>query len=209
VNLKRGNFVLAETELGYAYAGKGDDYNLGRQITKLKSLDMTSAIELENATKKPQIKNIDFTPNNAFLPQLGPYTPLSILFLDPKDPTAPSPSSKKLTAVFQFNSKMDPVSIQTLSNWTITKASGGKGGYYNNGYTLYPQQEANLPILQNVTYSPSLKQATLTFSLTQNVAGDAVIDPSHLVFKFSGKDANGKTMDPKADQYDGFAGVAF
>ena len=413
ISLKHGDFALAETELGYAYAGKEDDYNLGRQITKLKTMDSQAAIELQNATFKPKILNIDFGPNTPFLPQLGAYTPISMFTLQEPPTTitainngttitlsrrpdasasgnfvigpnnyqsgsttltnhitgladttglyvgmtvtgknlppnttiaainsgtditlsnAPSAAgadnfafgpnniqngttnmgnqitgladtsgltvgmtvtgaglpanttitaindatsvtlstntlltgmanytfsgisinqagttnqqtnqitglastaglkvgmtvtgtnipngmtlsqpnaSKDLTAIFQFNTDMDPVSIQTLTNWSITKASGGQAGYYNHGYTLYPQREANPPILKNITYDPTNKQATLTFSLTQNAAGDAVIDPSHLVFKFSGKDADGKAMDPNADQYDGFAGTAF
>ncbi|MEI6207373.1 MAG: tetratricopeptide repeat protein [Desulfuromonadales bacterium] len=118
-------------------------------------------------------------------------------------------ATKDLTAVFSFNTNMDPVSIMTLSNWSITKATGGKAGYYNNGYTLYPQKEASPPILKYVTYDPTNQQATLTFSLTQNANGDAVIDPSHMVFRFTGKDSSGTKMDPKADQYDGFARQAF
>lgn len=413
LGFKHGDFALAETELGYAYAGKEDEYNLGRQISKLRTMDPQSAIDLQNATFKPKILNIDFAPGTPFLPQLGPYTPISMFTLtEPpttiiavndgtsitlsRKPTASASgsfvfgpainqpgsttltnqitdltdtsglsvgmtvtgtnipinttitainsgtqvtlsnnpiaatsgifvfgpnntqsgttdtgnqitgladtsglsvgmkvtgsgipddttitaindattvtlsnstslsgtgnyvfagsgtgqdgiansqtnqiiglastaglrvgmtvtgeniptgmtlsqpnASKDLTAVFQFNTDMDPVSIQTLTNWSITKASGGKAGYYNSGYTLYPQREANLPILKNISYNPSAQQATLTFSLRQNAAGDAVIDPSHLVFKFSGKDSTGTSMDPNADQYDGFAGTAF
>ena len=52
-------------------------------------------------------------------------------------------------------------------------------------------------------------RATVTFSLSQNADGNGTLDPSHLVFKFSGTDADGKKMDPNADQYDGFAKTAF
>ena len=210
VYLKRGNFTLAETELGYAYAGKGDEYNLGRQITKLQSIDSASALELQNATIKPKITGIDYGPNNPFYAQFGPYTTLSFLtFAQPDQALSQPNASKDFTMQFQFNTDMDTVSVQNFVNWKISKATGGAAGYYNHGYTLYPQREANLPIIKNVVYDVANQKATVTFSLQQNANGDAVIDPSHLVFKFSGKDVNGKLMDPNADEYDGFAAKAF
>ncbi|GAM09644.1 putative UDP-N-acetylglucosamine--peptide N-acetylglucosaminyltransferase SEC [Geobacter sp. OR-1] len=209
LTLKR-DFTLAETELGYAYAGKGDEYNLGRQITKLQTLDPSAALELQNATFKPKILNVDYGSNNPFYPQLGPYTPLAMLSLtDPENTLAQPNASKDFTVVFQFNTDMDPVSVQSLANWKISKASGGTAGYYNHGYTLYPQKQAALPFAKNVTYDPAKQQATVTFTLKQNASGDAVIDPSHLVFKFSGKDIDGTQIDTNADEYDGFAGKAF
>jgi tetratricopeptide (TPR) repeat protein len=208
VTLKRGDFTLAETELGYAYAGKGDDYLLQRQITKLKSLDSTAAQELADATFKPKILNVDYGPINPFYTQFGAYTPLSMLnVLDPAHTLDTPNASKDFTIVFQFNENMDTASVKNITNWKISKASGGAAGYYNHGYTLNPQKQAALPLLKNVTYDPTKQQATVTFSLKQNATADAVIDPSHLVFKFSGKDLQGKSMDSNADEFDGFGKV--
>jgi hypothetical protein len=60
-----------------------------------------------------------------------------------------------------------------------------------------------------VTFDSTKQEATVVFSIFQNDTGTGTIDTSHLTFKFQGKDANGKTMDSKADQYNGFAGVVF
>jgi len=209
LTLKR-DFALAESELGYAYAGKGDDFQVERQIKRLQSLDKSLAQGLKNSTFKPKILNIDYGPNNPFYTQFGPNTTLSLMTLKDPDQTLSQPNAtKEFTAVFQFNTDMDPVSIQSVANWKISKATGGKAGYYNHGYTLYPQKEAGLPLLKGITYDVKTQKATLTFSLTQNANADAIIDPSHLVFKFSGKDMQGHKIDPKADEYDGFAGKAF
>jgi hypothetical protein len=50
--------------------------------------------------------------------------------------------------------------------------------------------------------------ATVTFRLQQNAAADGTIDPSHIEFKFSGKDIYGNSMDENFDQFMGFSGVA-
>lgn len=219
--LKHGDFALAETELGYAYAGKGDDYLLEKQITKLETLDPTAAQELSDATIKPKISFINYGTNSPFLPQLGAYTPLAMLTLkDPEQTLSKAGAVKNFTVVFKFNTEMDPVSIQNLGNWKISMASGGAAGYYNHGYTLKetynsvtktytPLNQADIPVPLNVTYNPSSTEATLTFAIKQNATADAVIDPSHIVFKFSGKSILGKVMDPTADEYDGFAAKPF
>jgi tetratricopeptide (TPR) repeat protein len=210
ISLKHSDFALAETELGYAYAGKGDDYMLDKQLTKLKTLDPTAWKLLYDTTFKPKILNIAYGTNTPFFPQFGPNTQISMFTIKNLDKKlSQSNATQDLTAIFQFNTDMNPSSITTLSNWSISKATGGKAGFYNYGYTPHPEKEANLPILKNVTYDTKTQQATLYFSLTQNATADAVIDPSHLVFKFSGKDATGTKMDPKGDQFDGFAGKAF
>jgi Flp pilus assembly protein TadD len=210
-NLKHENFVLAETELGYAYAGKGDAYLLDKQITKLKGMDSAAAQQLKDDTFKPKILNVAYGPNNPFYPQLSAGTSLAMLTLtDPQQTLSKPNASKDFTISFQFNGDMDPLSIQNPGNWNISKAQGGKAGYYNHGVTLHPEKEAFvLPTPKNVTYNPITQQATLTFTLKQNATVDTVIDPSHLVFKFTGKDIKGRLIDPKADQYDGFAGKAF
>ncbi|MBT0663917.1 tetratricopeptide repeat protein [Geobacter pelophilus] len=210
LSLKHENFTLAETELGYAYAGKGDDYNLERQITKLKKIDSTAALELQAATLKPKFTNVSAGSYDPFLPTLGPNTTLEMLTAtDPKHTLSQANASKTFTMDFQFNSDMDPVSVQSLANWQIRKANGGAAGYYNYGYTPNPQKEANLPIIKSVAYNVTSRLATVTFSLKQNADVSAVIDPSHLVFKFSGKNIDGKAMDSTGDEFDGFAGKPF
>ncbi len=209
IELKRGtDFPQAESELGYAYAGKDDEFNLKRQITKLGKMDSSLATDLENFTVKPKMTSANAGSYNTFIPTLGPNTPLEILTLtDPNHTLAQPNATKSFTMDFQFNTDMDVASVQNITNWQISKANGGKAGYYNFGFTPYPEREASLPMIQSVSYNVTSQLATVTFSLKQNATADAVIDPSHLIFKFSGTDANGKTVDPTANAYNGFAGV--
>ena len=48
--------------------------------------------------------------------------------------------------------------------------------------------------------------ATVFFSVNQNSTADGTIDPEHIVFSFSGIDADGNEMDEDYDQYMGFCG---
>jgi tetratricopeptide (TPR) repeat protein len=209
VSLKNEFFTLAETELGYAYAGKGDEELLQRQIDRLNDNDKTTeADELESATLKPKFTYASSGSYNAFNPKLGPNTSLALLTItDAQQTLSKADASKNFTMDFYFNTDMDVASVQNIANWKVAKASGGQAGYYNYGHTQYPDREASLPIIQNVAYNVDEHKATVTFSLTQNANADAVIDPSHLVFSFSGKDAYGKEMDKSANAYDGFAGT--
>lgn len=45
--------------------------------------------------------------------------------------------------------------------------------------------------------------------LSQKATNDATIDRPRMVFKFSGKDMAGKTLDPTADEFDGAAQAPF
>jgi len=95
------------------------------------------------------------------------------------------------------------------SNWEISRAKSAEGGYYNNSMPTN-SLEVSIPKRPfSVTYNPSTGQANITFTLQQNANGDATIDPSHLVFKFSGKDADGRVMDTTGDQIDGYATKPF
>jgi len=209
VNLKHEFYTLAETELGYAYAGKNEDNLVQRQIDRLNDNDQsTAADELESDTTKPKFTTVGVGDYNAFYPSLGPNTSLERLTLtESKQTLSQANATKSFTMEFYFNTDMDVTSVQTLSNWQISKANGGKAGYYNYGYTQHPDKEAAAPIIQSIAYNVDDQKATVTFSLTQNSNADAVIDPSHLVFKFSGKDVNGKSMDPTANAYDYANGV--
>ena len=204
VKLKK-DFAYAYSELGTAYLQQGNTEKAQEQVDVLNNLDTGLADELQANLTTPKIlaNNPD---KSSFNSLLGPGSPLVLLdpaFLQPN-------SSKDMTMTLQFDSYMDPTSVMNVTNWSITKASGGTGGYYNNGYTPQPQNEINVnPIPKSVMYDAVNLRATVTFSLSQNANGNGTIDPSHLVFKFSGTDLNGKQMDPTADQYDGFAKAAF
>jgi tetratricopeptide (TPR) repeat protein len=213
VKMKK-EFALAEFELGEVYYKAGKSDLMQEQITKLKSIRTYQAQELvrllQSDVKQPKL--FSFNPEHSSL-LLNSYaysgqSMVPLINLDPVTFSLPN-SSKDYTVQFQFDSAMDAVSVMNRANWSISKASGGTAGYYNNYLPLPKQQEALFsPIPKQVVYDPTTRQATLTFTISQNDAG-AKIDLSHLVFKFSGKDVNGKVMDPTADQYDGFADETF
>jgi tetratricopeptide (TPR) repeat protein len=201
----KSDFAVAYFELGAAYNGLGDSENAQKQADTLLSLDTTLYLELKNDISKPRIFAAN-SGNSTFNPVLGAGTPLAFLSADLLYPNA----SKDFTMQFQFDSEMDATSVSNITNWSITRASGGAAGIYNNGLPLNQGNETIIsPIPKFVTYDATTYQATVTFSIAQNPYGTGVIDPSHLVFKFSGKDMDGKTMDESADQYSGFAGGMF
>jgi hypothetical protein len=43
------------------------------------------------------------------------------------------------------------------------------------------------------------------FRVSQNADGNATLDPSHIMFRFMGKDAYGNTMDTSSDEYSGIS----
>jgi tetratricopeptide (TPR) repeat protein len=206
VKLKR-NFVPAMFELGSAYIGNGDNTKAQEQIDLLNKLDTSEsnayASDLQNMIRQPKMLYFNSAKSTLNL-GLGP-TPL--LGIAPTEFITPN-TSKDFTVKFVFDSEMDAASVMKTTNWQITKARGGTGGLYNNG--LYSPKEVSVPVIpKSVSYDPVTQEATLVLSIRQNSTISGIIDPSHMVFKFMGKDVNGKTMDPSADQYDSFAGNPF
>jgi len=192
--------VPAHLELGAAYAALGDMANAQKEVDILSKLDATQGELLKRTIAKPKMITAGGGPIDNFNYGLPYSTDLAIL-----DTTVlnTANASKEFRMTFFFDSKMDAESVQDTNNWTITRASGGAAGYYNNLLPILPT-EAYIP--QNpstVAYDPENQSATLTFTLSQNATNNAVIDPSKVVFKFSGKDIKGKTMDQSADQFSG------
>jgi hypothetical protein len=117
-------------------------------------------------------------------------------------------ASKKFTVIFQFSKEMDRLSVEDRFNWRISRAlPTGPGEAYNFGLSV-ADTEVSLPgIPNNVYYDAEKLTATVQFTITQNEAGDGTIDPSHVEFKFSGKDKWDFAMDEGGDQFTGFSGV--
>ena len=203
-------FAFAYAELGDVYAKQGKTALAKKQVDALKAISTTQAQDLATTLtaqiKQPKIAVYNLA-NSTFNTLFRAGTPLYML--DPSFLNAPN-ASKDFTIQFQFDSGMDVQSVMNPANWSIKKAEGITEGRYQNGVILNSQNEATFsPIPKNVIYDSTTRQATLTFTVSQGASGSSVIDPSHMVFKFSGKDLNGKLMDPTADQYDGFASRAF
>ena len=175
-------------------------------MTTLTALDANQGALLQAIVAKPKLVAAGGGTTDNFTSYLAANTPLSVL--EPAQLTAPN-TSAEFSLTFSIGSPMDAASVQAPNNWTITKATGGAAGYYNNLLPVLPT-EAYIP--QNpigVSIDPSQQQATITFLMSQTADGNATIDPSHMVFKFSGTDVSGKAMDPTADVFDGYAQTPF
>lgn len=195
----------ANAELAYSYLGLGREDEAIQQVATLWNMNTNEswvrAAEIEAVMFTPKIQYAD-TSKSTFNPFL-----VSGSWVSMQDPTLSTPgASKMFSMVFRFNQEMDLASVQSAMNWSINKASGGIGGAYNNGVTLYPDREVGImPIPLAVRYDPDTREATVYFRITQNAEGNGLIDPEHWVFKFSGTDVGGNPMDPLGDEYDGFA----
>ena len=202
-------YVDAIAEKAYSYLGLGQAEKATEQATALWDMDTTEswtrAAEIEAVMFTPKIQYAD-TANSTFNPFLISGAAVSL-----EDPSLSTPGASKLfSMVFRFNQPMDLASVQNAMKWSISKATGGAGGVYNSGVTLYADREVNImPIPIAVRYDPDTREATVFFRVTQNAAGDGILDPQHWVFKFSGTDANGNPMDPLGDEYDGFARMSY
>lgn len=206
---KGDDFYSGYSELGFAYIGLNDKDNVNSIIDYLNDTEDATAMDyadtLEDAIAQPKILGT-VDSGTTLLTALGASTPVWYLDISLAEPS----SSKNFTIQFQFDSEMDVGSVMDTTNWNIRKASGVTEGFYNNGiYTSNRNDAAVSSIPLMVTYDPLTLRATVTFGISQNAEGNATIDPSRLVFKFSGVDVNGRSIDSTADEYDQYAGVAF
>jgi Flp pilus assembly protein TadD len=202
-------YATAYSELAYSYLAKGDSARAQEQVNALLNLNTSQSVALayqvSAAMLTPKIAYLDST-RSTFDLFGDPNTPLAEM-----DPRLATPGGSAVMSVtFAFNQEMDADSVQDITNWAIKKASGGPGGVYDNGVVLQMHKEINLPPTPiSVSYDPLTHRATVYFRVSQNAAGDGVIDPSHWVFKFSGTDVSGHQMDPRGDEWDGFSARSF
>ena len=202
-------YADAYSDLGFAYVGLDDRDKAEEQAARLDYLDTDRSVALASELRltmfTPEFAYMDPTMSN-FISTLGPNTPLSTL-----DPTLATPGATVMFHMtFRFNQPMDLVSTQNIYNWSITKADGGTAGVYNHGANLNPDREVGImPLPFSVRYDPEKQTATVYFQVRQNDNGDGLIDPSHWVFQFGGRDASGNLMDRRGDQYSGYVKSAF
>jgi tetratricopeptide (TPR) repeat protein len=199
------DFPAANYELGVAYNGLGMSAAAKNQLEILQDANAAQAEDLKFILDKPKMLFFDTEKNGSFVNLLGAGKPLWMI-----DPSLMTPDATVLASVtIQFNNEMDYSSIINPMNWSISRANSVEGGYYNNTMAV---AEREVDILKNplkVTYNTLDRTATLSFRVSQNAAGDATVDPSHLQFTFKGKDAAGREMDTAGDQIDGYSVKAF
>ncbi|MDD2366431.1 MAG: tetratricopeptide repeat protein [Desulfuromonadaceae bacterium] len=200
------DFSAANYELGVAYDALGKSEEAQKQLSILKNKSAAQTTDLMFILNKPAINSMNTKKSGGFIDLLGPGTPLWML--DPSLLSAPE-SSKTFSVSFSFSTSMDLASVINTQNWSISRANSTDGGFYNNTMPL-SSKEAALPNHPEAVFYNSLTgEATIKFSLRQNKDGDATIDPSHIVFKFSGKDSLGRAMDVNANEIDGYSIAAF
>lgn len=207
------DFPAANYELGAAYLKMGEVDKADEQLSILLSTDAGLAGDLLFLRNTPKISNIEEANNESFISGLGADTPLWML--DPAQLSTPSASIRVGVAI-QFTNDMDPASVMNPMNWEISRAKSTEAGYYNNSMPVGANEVAIPSRPFTITYDPTTRQAKVFFIVSQSSSVDigngvhgATIDPSHLVFTFSGIDSAGRPMDATADQIDGYSMRAF
>jgi len=192
-------------ELGSTYADMGDLDSANSMLDTLSAQNSVASNNLKNyiyETTAPKFLAVYST--NGFNDSRGPGS-----FVSSLDSTLQAGRAEKsFTTRFVFTKDMDPASIQNPLNWTICRASGvNAGGAYNWGKSIPATETSINAIPASVLYDSEAFAADVTFKVVQNAKGDATIDPSHIMFKFSGKDAYGKAMALTADEYSGISEI--
>lgn len=200
---KDRDFYTAYEEMGYAYAdaGRMDDARAIQDL--LKDKDATAAGLLRGYINKVTTPKIMFAyADSTFGYYRAPNTQLSAI----DGYLANANAEQTMTMIFQFNKEMDRESVENIVNWSIERSSESTPGMrYNHGMQI-ESTEVNLPPMpSHVFYDPSNLTATVRFNLTQNGSANGTIDPSHIVFSFNGRDADGNDMDTQYDQFMGFS----
>jgi tetratricopeptide (TPR) repeat protein len=197
----------AYAQIGYAYADLGDMQSAQNMVDTLERIDQADIADtLSRYMYKVDPPKMMFAQSSSTFPfSLGKGTPLVALNSYLMNPNA----SETLSIKIQFDKTMDTDSIENPMNWQISRALGqGPGQAYNFGLPISPDEAKLPPIPSAVTWDAENLTATVYFTVTQNATSNATIDPSHVEFKFSGKDTYGLKIDPKFDQFCGFNNVA-
>ena len=207
------SFPEANYELGAAYNALGRTDDAQKQLVLLQKMNAPQATELKTLLTKPGMVYMDSTDSGGFTELLGRGTNLLSLAtpeeLAGTNPLAVAGGSKIYKIKIAFNSDMNVASVTNPQNWSISRSTSGDGGVYMKSADLSAKDVVLPNNPEAIMYNPYTMEATISFRLTQNSTKDAVIDPSHIVFKFSGTDVSGKKMDITKDQIDGAAGGAF
>ena len=202
-----GGLYDAYAQMGYSYADLGDMESAQNIVDTLERLDQADVADtLSRYMYKVDPPKMMYAESSSTFPfSLGKGSPLIALNSYLMDPNA----SKTLSIKIQFDKEMDRESIENPANWQISRSIGqGPGQTYNFGLSISPNEAKLPPLPSAVSWDADNLTATVYFTVTQNAASNATIDPSHVEFKFSGKDIYGLKMNPKFDQFSGFNGVA-
>ncbi len=199
------DFYYAYAEIGYAYMDLGMKEEAKEVLATLEQKDPELSRTLSSYIYQMDAPNFTVAYYTAAFGTFPAKTPLSVIDTYFENANVSKVFSIKMT----FDKEMDRESVENLANWEISRASGsGPGEAYNFGLPV-PSTEVRIPSLPiSVYYNAEAWTATVKFTVTQNSTADGTLDPSHVEFKFRGKDSYGLKMDTNGDQYSGFSGIA-
>ena len=201
----KNDFYDAYAEMGYAYADLGEMDEAQKLVDFLENADPSLADLVSRYMYKVDPPKFMFAYADSTFNYHMPWkTPLSSLDAYLEAPNA----EKTFKMVFQFDKKMDRESVENILNWKISRAAGtGPGQAYNFGRPVADTEVSIPPLPVNVYYDAEALTATVYFTLRQNDSADGTIDPAHIEFTFTGKDAYGFAMSSAHDQFTGFSGI--
>ena len=197
-------FYEAYMEIGYTYVDAGELDKAEAIQADLEYMEEDAADLLGSYINKSTQPRILFAyANSTFQYYRNPKTQLAAM----DEYLANADAGKTMTMTFQFNKEMDRESVESVLNWSIERSSeAGPGMAYNFNRGI-AETEVTLPRFpKSVYYDQDAWTVTVRFDVTQNSNADGTIDPQHIVFTFSGLDADGVEMDADFDQYMGFCG---
>lgn len=196
-------FYGAFEEMGYTYADAGKLDEAKRIQDYLEKKDAAASALLGGYISKSTSPKIMFAYADSSFPYyMAPKTQLSVI----DEYLANAGAQKSFSMVFQFNKEMDRESVENIVNWNIERSEESTPGMRYNHGVAPSATEVTPPLLPtSVYYDQDKMTATLRFNVTQNQTADGTIDPSHIVFGFNGKDADGNDMDVQHDQFMGFS----
>jgi len=200
------DFYDAYAEMGYTYADSGQMDKAQEMVDYLDERSPDLADLVSRYMYKVDPPKIMFAWGSGTFPYTRSIN-TTVSSLD--DDLTDANTSKVFTIDFQFDKQMDRASVENILNWRISRAIGrGAGQSYNLSMPI-PSTEVKLaPVPVSILYHSDMMVATVKFSIRQNSSADGTVDPSHIEFKFTGKDFYGLEMDPDKDQFTGFSGVA-
>jgi hypothetical protein len=191
--------------MGYAYADLGEMDQAQEIVDFLDKQSSGLADSLSSYMYEVDPPKFSMTYSTDFFYKKSVNTTVAALDAYLTDPNA----SKTFTMKFVFDKEMDRESVENVLNWGIGRSTGsGPGESYNFGLPVAATEITPPNYPDHVYYDADALTAVVTFSLTQNDAANGTIDPSHIEFTFSGKDAFGYKMNPEGDQFRGFNGIA-
>lgn len=203
---KQSDYYEAHAEIGYAYADMGEIEEAEELVAFLEGKDDELMALLDayiNRVEPPKMLLAWGTSSFRYTKSF--QTPLSAM--DSYFETANA--SKTMNMKILFNKDMDRSSVENPLNWNISRAQGsGPAQTYNFGQPISDTEISIDPIPNFVLYDAETKTATISFTVQQNSTADGTIDPSHMVFKFNGKDSEGIQIHAEHDEFSGFSRVA-